>query len=300
MVHPSTPSHSITLANGRRIAYSEFGDDSGIPLIYCHGLPSSRIEACLADRDAKRLGLRVIAADRPGYGESDYHPERKMTDFADDMEELADRLELERFAVLGVSCGGPYALSLAARIPQRISAVSVCCGLGPVYRADARNAMSRPARLAFNAALSVPWLLWLVYGPLARLIYYRTQIVLGLVLPSCQQADRAALSDPDRSAAMLAWTKEGLRQGARGALRDYHVYVHDWGFRLDEIAIPVVLWHGESDSAVPIRHSELISAELPQATLHRLPGEGHFSLPMLHMDRILDDLRRRIDLLSYS
>ena len=120
---------SIQLRNGRRLAYALYGKPDGTPVFHFHGHPGSRLEGKLADRAARRLGVRLIVADRPGMGFSDYQPQRRLLDWPDTLVELADVLGIERFAVQGTSGGGPYALACAFRIPERLTACGVIAGL---------------------------------------------------------------------------------------------------------------------------------------------------------------------------
>src|SRR5580698_3576315 len=136
---------SIKLRDGRTLAYAEFGDPQGAPIIYCHGTPSSRAEGELTIRGscAGQLGLRVIIPDRPGMGGSDFLPNRRVVDWPSDVLELTDALHIERFAVLGSSGGAPYALVCAALIPERVSVVGVIGGVAPVDAPGLFSARSR-------------------------------------------------------------------------------------------------------------------------------------------------------------
>jgi hypothetical protein len=113
--HPMNASHGqIQLDDGRRLGYAEYGDPKGKPMLYCHGLPASRLEAAFCDTAAKQLGIRIVAVDRPGYGLSDFQAQRLMSGWPDDVLQLTGILGIERFAVMGVSGGGPYALACAS------------------------------------------------------------------------------------------------------------------------------------------------------------------------------------------
>src|SRR5438046_6812360 len=122
----------LRLRDGRRLGYCEHGVRAGKPILYFHGWPGSRIEAQLAAPAARRYNARLIAVDRPGFGMSDFKAHRTLLDWPADVAELADTLGLDRFAVAGVSGGGPYALACARRIPDRLTSVIVVCGLGPM------------------------------------------------------------------------------------------------------------------------------------------------------------------------
>jgi len=123
----NTECREITLRDGRMLAYAEYGSPKGLPIIHCHGTPSSRVEGDLTFSDtlAAELGVRIIVPDRPGMGRSDFQPNRCIVDWPNDVLELASALGLETFAVLGSSGGAPYAAACAALIPTRFES-SVC------------------------------------------------------------------------------------------------------------------------------------------------------------------------------
>lgn len=128
----TSTSATHTLPSGRKLGYAEYGLPTGTPIIYQHGFPGSRLEAAYLDRAANRVGARIIAIDRPGFGWSSPVKERTVLSSADDVRSLADHLRLQRFGVMGVSGGGPYALACARALPaDRLRAVSIICGLGP-------------------------------------------------------------------------------------------------------------------------------------------------------------------------
>lgn len=282
---------AITQHDGRRTGFAEIGERSAVPVIYCHGFPASRLESRLVESAALRTGVRIVAPDRPGYGRSDWKAGRSIPEWADDVAELADSLKLDRFRVLGVSGGGPYALALACRMPERVEAVGIVCGLGPVCRREALRPMRWPARLGFSTVNSTPWINRLFFGGvLGRLMRYRPEAAVAMLTVGANAADRRVLSRPDVRAIVCGALREGLRQGTRGALLDMALYAREWPFDPAEITAPVAFWHGDADATVPVCHSHLMAECMPQAKVHILPGEGHFSLPIEHADEILQTL----------
>ena len=286
-----TSTRWVTLRDGRHLGYAEFGEATGKPLLYFHGFPASRLEGRLAAAAAERNHVRVIAIDRSGYGHSDFQPERRIADWPNDVVEIASALELGRFAVLGVSGGGPYALACAWRIPHHLTACGVVGGLGTVYESWAVADMQWPSRLGFGLGRRAPRLLPLVYGGLtAKLMRWRPQIVAALLSVGGPQADREVLQRAEVLGPLLASFREALRQGPRGALWEFVLYAHDWGFALRDITVPVHLWQGEDDTVVPASHGRHQAEQLPYARAHFIPGEGHFSLIVNYMDEILRTL----------
>ncbi|MFC1530325.1 alpha/beta fold hydrolase, partial [Gemmatimonadota bacterium] len=134
----------VTLKDGRTLGYDEYGAPGGTPIFYFHGHPGSRIEWPYfhSDNDAIEMNARIIAADRPGHGLSDSKRGRQILDWPDDVVELADALGIERFAILGCSGGGPYAAACAFRIPERLTATAIVCGMGPAEAPGTRDGIS--------------------------------------------------------------------------------------------------------------------------------------------------------------
>ncbi|MGH8616577.1 MAG: alpha/beta fold hydrolase [Burkholderiales bacterium] len=281
----------MRLPGGRTLGWSEYGAPAGQPLFYCHGFPGSRLEAGRLDDDARTRGLRVIAPDRPGYGASAFQPGRRLTDWPADVAALADHLGLKRFAVLGISGGGPYALAIAHALPDRLDGCGIVCGLGPTVPASTRH-MGLVARAGFALGRHAPWLVHLLYGKLlgGLLRRYPGQ-VFSLLNANAHAVDRAAIALPDLHASVLASVREAFRQGGRGAAYDLVLYSNDWGFRLQDIVTRIELWHGESDATVPPAFGRAIAAAVPGCRARFFPDEGHFSLPLNRMDDILESLK---------
>ncbi len=278
----------IYLGDGRRLGYAEYGDPEGRPLFYCHGFPASRFEAALLDPAARKVRVRIVAADRPGFGVSDFQPDRRFGDWPGDVAELADALGIDRFAIVGVSGGGPYALACARKIPRRLTAVGVVCGLGPVGESRALRGMLWSRRLVFNLARRAPWLLRLSYAAVfEHLLRRRPTAILSMIARTPVLPDRRVLERPETRRALLASIQESVREGSRGILHELSLYTREWDFRPEEIALTVDLWHGEADPVVPVAHARALVKQLPRVRPVILPGEGHFSLPMNHMESIL-------------
>src|SRR6266571_8846086 len=112
--------HIVQLKGGGHLAYSEYGDASGTPVLFCHGWPSSKTMAQLTDAAARELGIRIISPDRPGIWESGFQANRTLLDWPDVLEQLADHLGLDRFYILAISGGAPYAYATAIRLRDRV------------------------------------------------------------------------------------------------------------------------------------------------------------------------------------
>lgn len=292
---PPTPGEPLLLERpgGRRLAYSELGDGAGPPLIYCHGFPSSRREALLLHPTALRLGIRILAPDRPGCGGSDHQPGRTLIEWADDVAALADHLELSHISLLGVSGGAPYALACAWRLPSRIRACALVCPLGPVYRDEILAEMAWPSRLLLGSARTTPGLPSLLFGGLiARSLAESPDCVESVRAYHAPPADRDILGRPEVQSILGGAIRDPMLRGARGALDDLRLYTSPWDIPVEQIQVPIELWHGEADGTVPIAHARWYEHHLPHCRAHYLPEEGHYSVPLGHTEAILQSLLR--------
>lgn len=283
--------HRIRLADGRTLACLELGDRSGAPVLYFHGFPGSRLEGRLAARAAGRLGLRLLAPDRPGFGESTFQHGRTISAWAADVAELADRFALECFAVVGVSGGGPYALACAARIPERVSRVAIVGGLGPLAGTNLTSGMVALNRLALVVGARMPPLARLAVRFVARRIRRYPERYLAHMMVGAPAVDRRVLADAVYRALFAASTAEALRQGGRGPAWELMLLARPWDFRLQEVPIPVRIWQGLADNIVPAAMARHLAAALPHSESHYLPDDGHLSLIVRRIDAVLADLR---------
>lgn len=273
----------------------EVGDPAGHPVVYCHGTPTSRLDALGLDGAARRAGVRLIAPDRPGIGLSGPRPPWRVGDWPADAAALADALEVERFATLGWSGGGPYALACAWALRDRVPRVLVVAGSapaqawGPLRAALRRGPGPRTMSLAdrmvealARRALPLARAELALAAAAARLWPALARRVLGHGLPP---AEREALRRAP-GFADLAFFLEAFRGGALGPALDYRALGSPWGFRPEDVAAPVELWQGDDDRVVPAAHAQHLAARLPRARLHRLPGEGHLAL-LTRADEVL-------------
>ena len=276
--------------DGRRVGVAEYGDPGGAPVLYCHGFPSSRLEAALVADAAAELGVLLIAAERPGYGLSSPGTEPSVAAAAALYLNVLARLGHPRCGVVGVSGGGPYALAVAAAGAGTVLRTVVACGLGPVYEPATLRTMTWPGRLGFTLARRLPAAVPVVYNNLlAAVLRRRPQLLLGLLLRGAPASDRAVLADPGVRGTFTTAAAEALRQGGVGVWADFRRYVRPWGGMLADIRCPVSLWHGEADQVVAPAHMERLAAGIAGASLRRVPGAGHYALPVRHQREILAD-----------
>jgi pimeloyl-ACP methyl ester carboxylesterase len=288
-----TESH-IILPDGRRLAYAEFGKPGGSPVLYFHGAPASRLEPLLVGDEAwARLGLRVIAPDRPGVGGSAFLPDRGFSDWPRDVTALADALGLGRFAVLGNSGGGPYAAACAAKIPDRLSAAVIVSGGWQMNLPEAKRNMAVVNRLFFVLAGRASPLLRLLLKVMGNSSVGDREKELAKLRARVPPADYAAFAEPGRFEALHAMMRECMRQGTKGPAWDIRLYTRPFDFKLDDIRMPLKLFHGERDVNVPIALVRRMVAGLPDARLITYKDEAHFSTLCNHLDEFAQALVSR-------
>ncbi len=277
----------VRLHDGRRLGYLSCGDESGLTVFYCHGFPGSRLEVLLADRMAAYHSIRLVGVDRPGYGLSDAKPGRSLISWADDIVALADYLNVTRFSVLGVSGGVPYAIACAFMLPSRLFSAGLACGLAPIRKAGILDGMTLINRFGLMLSAKVPSLIRTALVPLSILLRRRPAIALSIMASRAKLPDRSYLRRKDVGTVMCATFREAMRFGVAGAVSDLRLYGTGWGFQLDDIRVPVDLWHGEKDRIVPVAMGRWLANAIPDCQARFLPQHGHFSLILEGMQAML-------------
>ena len=277
--------HTLILTGGRQLAYADYGEPGGLPLFYFHGIPGSRRECPFDENLLLTLGVRLICPERPGYGLSDYQPDRTLLDWPADIAQLADALDMNQFAVLGFSGGGPYALACAHELGSRLTAVGLVSGVAPLDAPGMWDSVSPAFHGTHELAASDPALLEQQLAPAAA----SPEAVLTMLEEPAPPADKAMLTDPAFRAVYLTNLTESLRQGAKATAWDLHLVDRPWGIDLARIQQPVKLWHGTDDINAPIAMGHYLAQTLPQCTARFMKDEGHVSI-LNHMEVILREL----------
>jgi pimeloyl-ACP methyl ester carboxylesterase len=275
----SSPGKTIRLADGRSLGWAEYGDPHGQPVLFFHGIPGSRLFHHPDDALTASLGVRLIALDRPGYGLSDFQPNRRILDWPDDVLQLADALKLDRFAVAGHSGGGPYVVACAYKIPHRLSAAAILSGAGPVDAPGATQGMQPLNRAGFRVGRYVPWPLW----RLAVWFFFRKgrddpEAMFERGAKARPKADEIVFARPEVKAVCYRSEAEALRRGMLGHAWEARLLCRPWGFRPQDISMRVHLWHGDADVETPISMGRYMASAIPDCCAAFCRGEGHLLL----------------------
>jgi pimeloyl-ACP methyl ester carboxylesterase len=280
----------IALPDGRRLDIRLSGPVDGVPLVFHHGTPGAATPIRALERAAHERGLRVVTMSRPGYGDSTRQPGRSVADVVPDTAAVLAAIGAPRCVVAGWSGGGPHALACAARL-DAAAAVLVIAGVAP-YDAEGLDWMAGMGEdnvVEFGASLAGedrlrPYLDE-AREELKEVTAAGIITSLGSLLPD---VDKAVLTD-EFGQDMADAFHEGLRIGVDGWLDDDLAFVKPWSFDLSEISIPTVIWQGSEDLMVPFAHGQWLSARLAGASVHLEQGEGHLSVGIGALDRMLDE-----------
>lgn len=267
--------NTMKLRDGRNLGFSAYGKPGGIPLLFFHGTPGSRVFNRFENAPwIEKPGIRIITPERPGYGLSDPAPERKITDWAVDMEALADHLCIDRFHVAGGSGGGPYALACAIHSPARVLSASLVCSAAPPEFVRPSKGMQSGNRILFFLAKYAPFLLKGLFAGTANTVRKRPEEYIGKMLPQLPEWDKRVI-EHHMGEDLLSHVTEAFRQGADGTYRDFLLVARPWGLALDKIAVPVFMWHGTADTLMPVSSARELSKRIPGCEPHFIAGAGH-------------------------
>lgn len=282
----------VMLSNGRQIAVRDSGPANGRPVLYLHGFLGSRLECVPADALAKEFGLRLVSLDRPGFGQSSNAPPGPAIDAADAAAVCAN-LGLRNPIVVGVSGGSAPAMLVAADPSVGVPVVILACPLCPLDDPAIRSQFSQVSRLVLTLTALQPGPTgFLLNGPLRQFAKRYPHTLLNLICKRFARADQDALRHHAWHEALSRSLAESFATGGGGALRDLVAYTQRWDERLWQVNTPVLIWHGQDDTVVPIRGARALARRLSNGQLQEYENEGHFSVPLRHMRTLLSQAIR--------
>lgn len=268
---------TVAVGHDRQLGFAEFGDPHGRAMFWLHGTPGARRQIPVEARVyAEHKHIRLIGVDRPGIGSSTPHTYQNVLAFADDLRTLADVLGIDQMAVIGLSGGGPYTLACATAMPDRVVVAGVLGGVAPTVGEEGiGGGLMALGSLVAPALPMIGLPLRMALVALVRSIRPIAPLALKGYAMVSPEGDRRLLERPEIGAMFLDDLLNGSRKQLAAPIADIAVFAKDWGFRLDEVKVPVRWWHGDKDHIVPFAHGEHVVARLPDAELYTLPGESH-------------------------
>jgi pimeloyl-ACP methyl ester carboxylesterase len=199
-------------------------------------------------------------------------------DFGTDVDIATRALGVERFACVGMSGGGPYALACAAHLPERVVAGAVLGGVVPTCGPDA------PPGGALGFARRFAPLLEAAHVPLALVLHAGIRaamplrsLAFDLCMAVSPEGDKRVFSNPGIKTMFLDDIVQATRRHAHSPVFDAVLFMRDWGFALGDIRVPIRFWHGDADPLVPLAHAQHMVERVADAELRVRPGESHLA-----------------------
>lgn len=270
---------TLTLTDGRTLGFAEYGDSNGKnTVIYFNGSGGSRLDHPTDKKILLDLSIRFIATDRPGHGISSPKQDRKLLDWPNDVQQLADYIGAEKFYVMGWSAGGPHTLACAYKLPERVIAGAIISGLAPVDRPNPYEGLPLPLKVLNYLGRKTPGLVYLF----RRMMY---PIVMGdpdeagkKLASSFPPVDRQIAEQPENRKMLVRSIQEGYKQGWEGPAQDDIVINSDWGFRIEDIGVRIDIWQGGADKNVPQNQGMYQHEKIPNSTFTELSDQAHLYL----------------------
>lgn len=267
------PCPAIILASGHRLAYAEYGDPEGKPVLMFHAVFGSRLQYPANDGFARKAGLRMIVPDRPGHGYSDMLSHRRLLDWPEQVLQLADQLDLETFSLLGYSGGANYALACACKIPRRLEQVVLVSFCSADFLTAEQRGLSWD-RLLLKLAVHSPDLFLKLMKVVAGALLNDPIKALERRYQQYCQSDQAIIAQDAANRERYALSlREALRQGTDGVAQDI-ITINQWGFSLQDITMPIRFWHGMEDRQFPLSTARQLADSLPDCKATFVPGVG--------------------------
>ena len=225
---------------------------------------------------AKSLALKVIAPERSGYGLSDPDPQRTIANWPHTVHALADHLGVDKFHLIGLSGGGPYAASCAIALKDQVQSLSLLSSMGPIETEGAFDGIVIQNKLLLTLGKNFPKATYPIFGAVGtlwRLSPGAARRWLRLIL---HKSDKQLLGCDAIAKVFEENLNEALGRSIEGARKDFELITQPWGIELSEVCCPTRVWHGDADNYVSPAMGRSLASQIPGATYKNIPGAGHF------------------------
>ncbi len=279
----------IDTPDGRSLEVGTLGEPTGRTVLFHHGTPGSANLVKMFAPLAEDGSVFVVTTSRAGYGKSSRVEGRDVASVVADARAALDSLGRDEYVVVGWSGGGPHALACAALDTPRCRAAWCLAsvvptnldfdwteGMGPENVEE--FALAKKGGPEYEAMMAT-------YGEAFATATKDNVVELFGGLLSAP--DREVFAPEDRRVAFVDSLHQGFEFGWRGFFDDDQAMMKEWGFEPTTITVPVAVWFGDQDLMVPRTHGEWLAANVPTASRHFFPGDGHVSLVQNHQDELL-------------
>lgn len=287
---------TFTLQDGRTLGFAEYGNLQGLPIIYFHGFPGSRLEGKFFHNHFQQSAFRIIAVDRPGIGLSSSHKHRTLLSHGEDIAELIKGLNLHRVILFGISGGVPYVFASAQKIEKKsIAGIVAISGLAPIlpnithfpmkYKISIKIAKNFPKLMRFFMKIA-----WSRHYQNFDTSYKATMKMINDLQP---QDKKLFTNNHENIESFMHDYIGAYQQGIEGVAQDAEIYVRPWDFHLRQIPsdYPVVIWHGTDDQIVPYEMAYYFREQISHASIKLFENEGHFSVAYNHLGKLIPEIK---------
>jgi len=280
----------LQLADGRNMSYEELGDPEGQLVVHCHSVLGSRLEKAFnADEICKQRNVRLIVIDRPGFGTSDPDADACYAKWPHDLVQLVDYLGVEQISLTGYAMGGQYVLACLHEIPERIKqAAIISSGMTPETVEDYEQIVPL-YKMNNKLARHVPKVYGLLSSVLVKGVLNDPDNFFSQLSEKLDKEDQKVMATENFKTNMFASMKEGFRQGGKASSKEIVRYMHDWGFDLRKITVPLHIWHGDCDHHVPYILSKKFEPLIKNKKYFTQKEMGHYMF-FTHWEQILSEL----------
>jgi pimeloyl-ACP methyl ester carboxylesterase len=264
---------TLVLGDGRKLGYAEWGPRDAPAVLYFHGFPSCRHEPLLALPFIEHLDVtaRVVALDRPGYGLSSFQSKRGFLDWPRDVAEAADQLGIDRFSVLGVSGGCPYALACGYVLGERVERIGIVVGAAPLEASGMSDTLMARLATANRVVRRVQ------FAAVSLLLTAMPGRSVNRTVSTMGEADKALMERADVRRWFTALVKEAMVHLGRGGAYEAGLYRKPWGFDPADVPVETLLWYAGDDRWIPPSAGRWLAERLPYGQFTLWPEHGHFT-----------------------
>ena len=266
-----------------------YGDPDGLAMIYMHGTPGSGMEIAPADEIARELGLRIIAPDRPGYGDTPVSAQGNLRDWAEKIATLADGLQIDRFHVLGYSIGSIYAFACSHFLGDRVDGLTIVGGLADYDTPAMQAHLSPDFKPLYDLAATDIGAVTEQLKPLIESV----DVAWSVLSAPMPEEDQAIFNNANILTPYLDSLEYALKQGPMGLVFDLKNTVQPWPFTLKDIHAQVELWHGNKDRNIGVEIGKYLAESLHTDNTHFLADQGHYFI-LSHWRQILENITTRM------
>lgn len=270
--------HYLTLQDGRKLTYAEYGDCQGTPLLFFHGTPGTHLIAQMAEEGAKKYGFRLIAPDRPGLGESDLQPQRQLYHYPLDIVQLLHALGLKQCGIVAISGGVPYALQCAHDLPEQIPFVVSLSGWVSYGRPEVKQVSIPKIFRFFHWCDQHCRLITALVGVGMRAgLQKKPDKMIKNFITTLPTADQKILAQEPYYTILRQDLQNAFAQGWRGPAQEGALQFAVPGYEFSSLRQPLLLLHGTADNIAPYAMVEVMKDHLPNVKeLRRVEEGGHF------------------------